>query len=162
MKKILLLFLFSLSFSFANTDYYIEDRAYLGCKAYPPGHCKSCQTDKQHIYQQAACSAFRICNWWNCMALIEVCGKLIDTNVKFMGKPALDYSELALEKELERRKEEEKNRRENPILSIKISQEYYSLQGQDKENKTQNDIGKDTQMKSLSYHKKELKIDIFA
>ena len=51
MKKILLLFLFSLSFSFANTDYYIEDRACLGCKAYPPGHYKSCQTDKQHIYQ---------------------------------------------------------------------------------------------------------------
>lgn len=44
----------------------IENRAslYQGCKAYPSWHYKSCQTPKQHIYQQAACKGFGIfCNW---------------------------------------------------------------------------------------------------
>lgn len=42
------------------------------------------------------------------MALIEVCGKLVDTKVKFSGKPALDFAQIALEKEKIRQKEEEK------------------------------------------------------
>ncbi len=33
------------------------------------------------------------------MALIEVCGKLVDTRLKFSGKPALDFAQVALEKE---------------------------------------------------------------
>ncbi|EKM3877405.1 hypothetical protein PUT20_000318 [Campylobacter upsaliensis] len=42
------------------------------------------------------------------MALIEVCGKLVDTRLKFSGKPALDFAQVALEKERIRQKEEEK------------------------------------------------------
>lgn len=67
MKK----FLFSLvclgAFAFANSfsSDEIEDRNayYLGCKAYPPGHYKACQTGNQHIYRQAACKAFGLCRW---------------------------------------------------------------------------------------------------
>lgn len=42
------------------------------------------------------------------MALIEVCGKLVDTRLKFSGKPTLDFAQVALEKERIRQKEEEK------------------------------------------------------
>ncbi|WP_180379241.1 hypothetical protein [Campylobacter lanienae] len=42
------------------------------------------------------------------MALVDVCGKLIDTRVKFWGKPALDFAQIELEKQIARQKEEEK------------------------------------------------------
>lgn len=56
------------------------------------------------------------------MALIEVCGKLIDTRLKFFGKPALDFAQVALEKERLRQKEEEKK-----AISIEYSEEYLSI-----------------------------------
>lgn len=56
------------------------------------------------------------------MALIEVCGKLIDTRLKFSGKPALDFAQVALEKERLRQKEEEKK-----AISIEYSEEYLSI-----------------------------------
>ncbi|MCR2099862.1 hypothetical protein [Campylobacter upsaliensis] len=56
------------------------------------------------------------------MALIEVCGKLIDTRLKFSGKPALDFAQVALEKERLRQKEEEKK-----AISIEYSEEYLSV-----------------------------------
>ncbi|WP_286005795.1 hypothetical protein [Campylobacter avium] len=95
------------------------------------------------------------------MALIEVCGKLIDTNVKFMGKPALDYSEIALKKELEKRKEEE-NRKENPTISIEISQEYYSLKQEKSALVLKDNTSKNVDKIDFSYYKRDIKIDIFA
>lgn len=56
------------------------------------------------------------------MALIEVCGKLVDTRLKFSGKPALDFAQVALEKERLRQKEEEKK-----AISIEYSEEYLSI-----------------------------------
>lgn len=56
------------------------------------------------------------------MALIEVCGKLVDTRLKFSGKPALDFAQVALEKERLRQKEEEKK-----AISIEYSEEYLSV-----------------------------------
>lgn len=60
MKKFLLSLV---CYGFSSDE--IEDRNayYLGCKAYPPGHYKACQTGHQHIYQQAACKAFGLCRW---------------------------------------------------------------------------------------------------
>ncbi|ELJ8895702.1 hypothetical protein RT889_000850 [Campylobacter upsaliensis] len=48
MKKFLLSLV---CYGFSSDE--IEDRNayYLGCKAYPPGHYKACQTGNQHIYQ---------------------------------------------------------------------------------------------------------------
>lgn len=43
------------------------------------------------------------------MALVDVCGKLIDMRVKFWGKPALDFAQIELEKQIVRQKEEEKS-----------------------------------------------------
>ncbi|MEE3776665.1 hypothetical protein V2I28_04110 [Campylobacter sp. CX2-4080-23] len=42
------------------------------------------------------------------MALVDVCGKLIDTTLKFVGKPALDFAQIELEKQIARQKEEQK------------------------------------------------------
>lgn len=51
------------------------------------------------------------------MALIEVCGKLVDTRLKFSGKPALDFAQITLEKERLRQKEWEKK-----AISIEYSE----------------------------------------
>ncbi|EAI8782052.1 hypothetical protein OUP81_001907 [Campylobacter upsaliensis] len=60
MKK----FLFSLvCYGFSSDEIKDRNAYYLGCKAYPPGHYKACQTGNQHIYQQAACKAFGLCHW---------------------------------------------------------------------------------------------------
>ncbi|ARJ55724.1 hypothetical protein [Campylobacter cuniculorum] len=64
------------------------------------------------------------------MALIEVCGKIIDTRIKFSGAPALKYAEEALEKEIKERKKEEKER----ILSIEYSKEYLALRTKESQN----------------------------
>lgn len=63
MKKIFVsVLLFSSLFAQNNSNQdEIEDRAYIGCAAYPSGHYKSCQTQNQSIYQQAACKAYGIC-----------------------------------------------------------------------------------------------------
>ena len=85
MKKIFIMTLFLVSL-FARDDSKQDDsgnRAYLGCLAYPSWHYKSCQTQNQSAYQQSACATFGICYWWFNMALIEVCGKIIDTRIKF-------------------------------------------------------------------------------
>lgn len=67
MKKILFSLGFLVAFAFADgfSQEEMEDRNswYQGCKAYPSWHYKSCQTQKQHIYQQAACSSFGLCFW---------------------------------------------------------------------------------------------------
>lgn len=92
------------------------------------------------------------------MALIEVCGKLVDTRLKFSGKPALDFAQVALEKERLRQKEEEKK-----AISIEYSEEYLSV----KSTKTtlfQNEEGvenaKMINTVEATYSKIDLKLDI--
>lgn len=68
MKKILFFLSFLVVFAYAkhfSQDEQKEDRNswYQGCKAYPSWHYKSCQTQNQSIYQQAACSGFGLCYW---------------------------------------------------------------------------------------------------
>ncbi|WP_143211870.1 hypothetical protein [Campylobacter hyointestinalis] len=67
MRKIIFFLSFFTIVAFSNefSQDEIKDRAnfYQGCKAYPSWHYKSCQTPKQHIYQQVACKGFGICNW---------------------------------------------------------------------------------------------------
>ncbi|MCR2121836.1 hypothetical protein CUPS3785_01995 [Campylobacter upsaliensis] len=48
---------------FSSDEFEGRNAYYLGCKAYPLGHYKACQTGNQHIYQQAACKAFGLCRW---------------------------------------------------------------------------------------------------
>jgi hypothetical protein len=55
------------------------------------------------------------------MALIEVCDKLIDTKLVFSGKAAIKYSQEALEKELQRQKDEQN---EKLAVSVEYSQDY--------------------------------------
>ncbi|WP_180753052.1 hypothetical protein [Campylobacter vulpis] len=55
------------------------------------------------------------------MAFIEVCGKLVDTRLKFSGKSALDFAQITLEKERLRQKEWEKK-----AISIEYSEGYLS------------------------------------
>ncbi|HDZ5096646.1 TPA: hypothetical protein RTH11_000443 [Campylobacter jejuni] len=97
------------------------------------------------------------------MALIEVCGKLIDTKIKFSGKPALDFAEIALEKEKAKQKEEQKK-----LLSIQYSEEYLSIKAskitqegevvEDSENTKENKIFKEFEL----YHSKfDFKLDIY-
>ncbi|EOC5018224.1 hypothetical protein ACI4X4_001985 [Campylobacter upsaliensis] len=96
------------------------------------------------------------------MALIEVCGKLVDTKVKFSGKPALDFAQIALEKEKIRQKEEEKK-----ILSIEYSEEYLSVKAA-KATLFQNEEGvensqivkKEISTAQVAYSKIDLKLDI--
>ncbi|EOB2174707.1 hypothetical protein ACIMK4_001823 [Campylobacter upsaliensis] len=96
------------------------------------------------------------------MALIEVCGKLVDTKVKFSGKPALDFAQIALEKEKIRQKEEEKK-----ILSIEYSEEYLSIKAA-KATLFQNEEGvensqivkKEISTAQATYSKIDLKLDI--
>ncbi|EAH9850034.1 hypothetical protein EZU56_00595 [Campylobacter upsaliensis] len=96
------------------------------------------------------------------MALIEVCGKLVDTKVKFSGKPALDFAQIALEKEKIRQKEEEKK-----ILSIEYSEEYLSVKAA-KATLFQNEEGvensqivkKEISTVQATYSKIDLKLDI--
>ncbi|EOB1145398.1 hypothetical protein ACIQIM_001892 [Campylobacter upsaliensis] len=96
------------------------------------------------------------------MALIEVCGKLVDTKVKFSGKPALDFAQIALEKEKIRQKEEEKK-----ILSIEYSEEYLSVKAA-KATLFQNEEGvensqivkKEISTAQATYSKIDLKLDI--
>lgn len=44
------------------------------------------------------------------MALIEFCGRLIDTKLEYSTAPALEYAQKALEKELREQKKEEKDK----------------------------------------------------
>ena len=62
------------------------------------------------------------------MALIEMCGIIIDTNVEYNIKPTLQYRELALKKELRELKKEQKQRLEEQIISIELSEEYRAMQ----------------------------------
>ena len=92
------------------------------------------------------------------MALIEVCGKLVDTRLKFSGKPALDFAQVALEKERLRQKEEEKK-----AISIEYSEEYLSVKST-KATLFQNEEG-DENAKMINtveatYSKIGLKLDI--
>lgn len=92
------------------------------------------------------------------MALIEVCGKLIDTRLKFSGKPALDFAQVALEKERLRQKEEEKK-----AISIEYSEEYLSIKST-KATLFQNEEGvenaKMINTVEATYSKIDLKLDI--
>lgn len=92
------------------------------------------------------------------MALIEVCGKLIDTRLKFSGKPALDFAQVALEKERLRQKEEEKK-----AISIEYSKEYLSIKST-KATLFQNEEGvenaKMINTVEATYSKIDLKLDI--
>ena len=92
------------------------------------------------------------------MALIEVCGKLIDTRLKFSGKPALDFAQVALEKERLRQKEEEKK-----AISIVYSEEYLSVKST-KATLFQNEEGvenaKMINAVEATYSKIDLKLDI--
>lgn len=92
------------------------------------------------------------------MALIEVCGKLIDTRLKFSGKPALDFAQVALEKERLRQKEEEKK-----AISIEYSEEYLSVKST-KATLFQNEEGvenaKMINAVEATYSKIDLKLDI--
>lgn len=92
------------------------------------------------------------------MALIEVCGKLVDTRLKFSGKPALDFAQVALEKERLRQKEEEKK-----AISIEYSEEYLSVKST-KATLFQNEEGvENTKMINAveaTYSKIDLKLDI--
>lgn len=100
------------------------------------------------------------------MALIEVCGKLIDTKIKFSGKPALDFAQVALEKERAKQKEEQKK-----LLSIEYSEEYLSIKASKIAQKAQEgeavDGSENTKENKISqefefYHSKfELKLDIY-
>ena len=66
MKKLLLSFLLLVGVAFATgneSDEELQSRAYLGCKAYPSWHSKSCKTNKQHIYQGAACKYWKLCSY---------------------------------------------------------------------------------------------------
>lgn len=102
------------------------------------------------------------------MALIEVCGKLVDTRLKFSGKPALDFAQVALEKERIRQKEEEKK-----VLSIEYSEEYLSIKAakatlfqneEGVENATQKlenaKVSKEFSVVEVTYSKFDLKLDI--
>ncbi|MCR2066414.1 hypothetical protein [Campylobacter helveticus] len=101
------------------------------------------------------------------MALIEVCGKLIDTKIKFSGKPALDFAIVALEKEKIRQKEEEKK-----AVSVEYSEEYLSiktskvwLSQESGENTTQEvenpqKSRKATSTLEVAYSKVDLKLDM--
>lgn len=92
------------------------------------------------------------------MALIEVCGKLVDTRLKFSGKPALDFAQVALEKERLRQKEEEKK-----AISIEYSEEYLSVKST-KATFFQNEEGvenaKMINAVEATYSKIDLKLDI--
>lgn len=92
------------------------------------------------------------------MALIEVCGKLVDTRLKFSGKPALDFAQVALEKERLRQKEEEKK-----AISIEYSEEYLSIKST-KATLFQNEEGvenaKMINTVEATYSKIDLKLDI--
>ncbi|EHZ0304544.1 hypothetical protein K4888_000555 [Campylobacter upsaliensis] len=96
------------------------------------------------------------------MALIEVCGKLVDTRLKFSGKPALDFAQVALEKERIRQKEEEKK-----AISIEYSEEYLSIKAA-KATLFQNEEGvensktvkKEISTAQATYSKIDLKLDI--
>ncbi|EAH8791027.1 hypothetical protein GSG42_06365 [Campylobacter jejuni] len=92
------------------------------------------------------------------MALIEVCGKLVDTRLKFSGKPALDFAQVALEKERLRQKEEEKK-----AISIEYSEEYLSVKST-KATLFQNEEGvenaKMINAVEATYSKIDLKLDI--
>lgn len=92
------------------------------------------------------------------MALIEVCGKLVDTRLKFSGKPALDFAQVALEKERLRQKEEEKK-----AISIEYSEEYLSIKST-KATLFQNEEGgenaKMINAVEATYSKIDLKLDI--
>ncbi|EAK7296365.1 hypothetical protein ACYJA9_001913 [Campylobacter upsaliensis] len=96
------------------------------------------------------------------MALIEVCGKLVDTRLKFSGKPALDFAQVALEKERIRQKEEEKK-----AISIEYSEEYLSVKAA-KATLFQNEEGvensktvkKEISTAQATYSKIDLKLDI--
>lgn len=48
---------------FSSDEFEGRNAYYLGCKAYPPGHYKACQTVISTFYQQAACKAFGLCRW---------------------------------------------------------------------------------------------------
>ncbi|EAJ2870706.1 hypothetical protein C1E10_06020 [Campylobacter upsaliensis] len=96
------------------------------------------------------------------MALIEVCGKLVDTRLKFSGKPALDFAQVALGKERIRQKEEEKK-----AISIEYSEEYLSAKAA-KATLFQNEEGvensqivkKEISTAQATYSKIDLKLDI--
>ena len=85
------------------------------------------------------------------MALIEVCGKLVDTRLKFSGKPALDFAQVALEK----------------AISIEYSEEYLSVKAA-KATLFQNEDGvensqivkKEISTAQATYSKIDLKLDI--
>ncbi|WP_096025371.1 hypothetical protein [Campylobacter lanienae] len=99
------------------------------------------------------------------MALVDVCGKLIDTRVKFWGKPALDFAQIELEKQIARQKEEEKK-----LLSIEYTKEELSISATNSNTDTSSTDTQTTQPVSqssfdgieINYSKTYLKLDIYA
>lgn len=91
------------------------------------------------------------------MALIEVCGKLVDTRLKFSGKPALDFAQVALEKERIRQKEEEKK-----AISIEYSEEAAKATLFQNEEGVENSqiVKKEISTAQATYSKIDLKLDI--
>ena len=101
------------------------------------------------------------------MALVDVCGRLIDTKVKFWGKPALDFAQIELEKQIARQKEEEKK-----LLSIEYTKEELSISATNSNtdtNSTDTQTTQSTQPVSqsnfdgieINYSKTYLKLDIY-
>lgn len=98
------------------------------------------------------------------MALVDVCGKLIDTKVKFWGKPALDFAQIELEKQIARQKEEEKK-----LLSIEYTKEELSISATNSNTDTSSTDTQSTQPVSqssfdgieINYSRTYLKLDIY-
>ena len=98
------------------------------------------------------------------MALVDVCGRLIDTKVKFWGKPALDFAQIELEKQIARQKEEEKK-----LLSIEYTKEELSISATNSNTDTSSTDTQSTQPVSqssfdgieINYSKTYLKLDIY-
>ncbi|ARQ99970.1 hypothetical protein [Campylobacter porcelli] len=102
------------------------------------------------------------------MALVDVCGKLIDTTLKFVGKPALDFAQIELEKQIARQKEEQKK-----LLSIEYTKEELSINATNSNTDTSSTDTQSTQTSQsavdsssfdgidISYSRTYLKLDIY-
>lgn len=97
--------------------------------------------------------------------LIEMCGRIIDTRLEYSTKPALNFAQIALEKEKAEQKKEQKE-----ALSLEYSEEYLSIKAlkstQDAQQSTAEEmIGSKHSRKTsheleVSYSKLDLKLDI--
>lgn len=98
--------------------------------------------------------------------LIKMCGRIIDTRLEYSTKPALNFAQIALEKEKAEQKKEQKE-----ALSLEYSEEYLSIKAlkstQDAQQSTAAEemIGSKHSRKTsheleVSYSKLDLKLDI--